>query len=796
MNDRSCVGQLAGLTGGLLGALACLLPVGTATAETEEITVTARKRSENLQAVPVAISAFTSADLEVRDVVNLEKLADQTPGLSFATAGSLVNRRAVIRGMSQQTRVGDETNVATFVDGVYVPGFSGAEFFGFDSLERIEVIKGPQSALYGRNSFAGAINYVTAKPRYESVAGARATFGGGERRGLTGYAGGAVIDDVLAVRVDAGTNDSGGSHTNTADGKPLGSAETEFVRLGLRADPLENLTLNLSLSWQQDDVNPVPATLIADDDPRRVGRRGLVSPFEGAAGGGGPIGRLYSGSLRVTSDSYNIDPRSYAGDRRIRRATFDFTLDLGGMSLVGQTAYQDRNVETLGDFNTCRSDIRAAVCNTVSPTAVGTFFGGPLANSPAIVSVLTGGIEDRKEASQDLRLQSAADGPVRWLAGIYVSRERFNDATHRLSDGTLTNADASIIYALADPQPLLDSRTLISNRFYSLYAGVDIDFSEAWTLSIEARDTREKKSADQVANVFPSNQPPTGFQERTFDFFTPRVILNWAPSDAMLWYLSAAKGVKSGGFNPGSVQFPTFDQEENWTYELGSKLTLQDGRLRLNSAVYFIDWDDQQITGTDPDNIRLPITQNVAKTEIKGLEVEALYRPRDWLQANFGLSLIDGKYKEGESASIQFLTDCSALPIPCDALFGTTPITSGSVAGRRVIGTPRSTVNAGLQLNLPMGSDGWEFIGRLDYSLQGKVYIDEANAGYLPNRETVNLRAGMQNDKIALTGFCNNLTDDDTPVFALPPRDILGVPHYYVINRNGRLCGAQFSLRY
>ena len=182
--------------------------------QVDEITVTARKKAEDLQSVPISISAFTSEQLELRDIVDLTRLADQTPGLSFATAGSIVNRRAVIRGMAQQTRVGDETNVATFVDGVYTPGFSGAEFFGFDSLERIEVVKGPQSAAYGRNSFAGAINYITSKPGDEMEYGGRVTYGTAERQGLTGYWSVPLIDDSLAIRFDAGYNRSGGTYDN------------------------------------------------------------------------------------------------------------------------------------------------------------------------------------------------------------------------------------------------------------------------------------------------------------------------------------------------------------------------------------------------------------------------------------------------------------------------------------------------------------------------------------------------------------------------------------------------------
>ena len=314
--------------------------------------------------------------------------------------------------------------------------------------------------------------------------------------------------------------------------------------------------------------------------------------------------------------------------------------------------------------------------------------------------------------------------------------------------------------------------------------------------TLELRHTREEKQANQVSNNFPSTTPPTGFQEDDFSFTTPRLILSFDVTEEWLLYASAAKGVKSGGFNPGSVQISTYDQEENWSYELGSKLTFWDGKARVNAAAYFIDWEDQQITATDPDNSRLPITTNVAKSEIKGFELEAFLNPTDWLQFNAGFTVLEAEYKEGETTSIQFLTDCDVLPIPCDLDSTLGPITSGNVAGQKIVGTPEASYNLGAQVNLPVGSGDWGFLGRVDYSWQDKVYIDQANAGYIPERRTLNLRMGVNNSQWSLQGFCNNLTDDDTPIFALPPRDILGVPHYFVINRDGRMCGLEATYRH
>ncbi|MDP6695452.1 MAG: TonB-dependent receptor [Gammaproteobacteria bacterium] len=771
-------------------------PSSTTLSGVEELTVTARRREEDLQSVPISITALTFEDLRIRDVYNLERLAQQTPGVSFGTTGSVSGTRVIIRGLAQQTRVGDEPNVANFIDGVYTPGFSGSEFFGFESLERIEVLKGPQSALYGRNSFAGAINYVTKKPTYEFEYGGRVTLGQDDREGLSAFVSGPLIDDTLAMRIDTGYNQTGGTHENTANGDQLNSTETRFVRWGTLWDANDRLRFNLALSYQEDDSNPAAVTMVADDDPQRVGQWFLASPFEFAAGGGGTIPQLMDGAIRNTSDRYWVDPRSYAGDREIWRVSLKFELDFENFQLIGLTGYQDREFDYLRDFSTCRRDVRAAVCDTVSPTAYGTFFGGPLAQAPIIGTILTGAAEDRDEFSQDLRLQSTGDGRLQWSTGIYYSTEDFEDQRQRLSDITLSNRDGTKFYALADPYNVqVDSTIDFRNDFFSVYGSLGYDISDTWNVVAETRYTREEKEADQFENNFPTGVPPTGKQEEDFDFLTPRFILNYTPTDDLLVYGSVAKGVKSGGFNPGSMAEPVFDEEKNWTYELGSKWTFLDGKARVNGAVYYIDWEDQQVTTIDPDNAQLPITVNVAESEIWGAELEGFYAPTEWLDLNIGAAIIDAEYKDGESATISAMKDCENLVIPCDAIFGPLSLTSGSLDGQNIVGTPEKMFNAGIQVNWPLFETQWDFMGRLDYSWNDKVYIDMANQGYVPSRETVNLRLGIRNDNWIVEGFCNNLTDDDTPLFALPPRDIMGVPHYAVVNRNERLCGIQISYR-
>ncbi|MBL8644300.1 MAG: TonB-dependent receptor plug domain-containing protein, partial [Rhodospirillaceae bacterium] len=163
----------------------------------EEIVVTARRREETLQTVPLSISAFSADDIANRSLENLATLANATPGMVFNTSANITSNRPIIRGLSQQTRVGDEVNTAIFVDGVYSSGFSGSEV-GFDGLQRVEVVRGPQSALYGRNSFAGAINYITKKPGDTYEYGGRGTVGTKGKWGVSGYASGPISEKVGA----------------------------------------------------------------------------------------------------------------------------------------------------------------------------------------------------------------------------------------------------------------------------------------------------------------------------------------------------------------------------------------------------------------------------------------------------------------------------------------------------------------------------------------------------------------------------------------------------------------------
>jgi iron complex outermembrane receptor protein len=796
---------------GALGAVGCSLywvsPAPAAAQDAvrtlDEIVVTARKKEEDMQSVPISISAFTAEEIENRGIQSLEDLARQTPSLEFASSGAVTSRRPIIRGLAQQTRVGDEVNVSTFVDGVYTPGFSGTTSVLFDAIERVEVIRGPQSAIYGRNSFAGAINYVTKKPADQFDFGVRGTYGSQHQEALSGFVTGPVAGDALALRLDGGFNRTGGTHKNSLDGARLNGAETEFARLGLRSLLGERVEINAAVMFQEDDLEPAAQTVIPRNDSRRVGKPDDgVSPFElfyslETTGILQSIGRRSLGELNDENDVFVQDLLA-GGERETTRGSLNIDIDFGSLTLTSLTGYQSRETTFFSDLD---------------ETADGTLFSGPgLTVDPIISQTGSGPSEDREEFSQDLRLQYDAGGAVNGSLGLYYSTEDFTEERLRWGDPPVSTSNA----ILPPPPPKVDTESVLENEFASVYGAVEFTLSEDWKFSAEGRYTREEKSAAQLQDNYPSDSTPVGdLGDQSFNYFTPRFILSFFPYDGGLLYMQAAKGVKSGGFNTnaginldefaslppdeqmalqGAQDEQHYDTEENWTYELGGKFTFWDGRAQINGAIYYVDWSNQQILtlSTDVDDPDLaisasnPILGNVAQSESQGLELEAIVLPAEWLTLNLGYAYADPKYKDAVFGTSAGWADCASVPgLDCDE----NGLSTGRVDGNRLQNTSKNTWNAGLEIQSPINERGLLAFMRGDYLYRSRRFTDAENVGWVPDASVVNLRLGVRSDSWTVEGFCNNLLEEDAPNFGFASRDFFGVPNFTVVNRQGRMCG-------
>jgi iron complex outermembrane receptor protein len=733
----------------------------------EEIVVTARRRDETLDRVPLSIAAFSGEQLENRNIDSLLRLSESVPGLSFNTAGNLGGNRPIIRGLSQQTRVGDEVNVANFIDGVYTSGFSGSEI-GFEGLERVEVVRGPQSALYGRNAFAGAINYITKKPGDQLEMGARVTLAEHGRFNVSGFAGGPIIADRLGLRIDAGHSDTGGEFRNTTNNKRVGQRVSDFVRLGAKFTPTDTLEFLASFSAREDSSGPPQLTVVPDLDPRRVGKPPPTArtPVQ--------VGRLVAGEVTDRAATYSFDPLATAGERETYRGIFHAKLSLEAFTVVALSGYERRSIYSRSDLDV---------------TPQGQLLSGVLRQT------LSSRTEFRDEFSQDLRVQSPDDRRLRWIVGGYYSSEDFDDRTLRSATPALAGTAP---LPLPDGRLNLDERTLNDSSFKAIYGSAAFDLTETLNLSLEARQTWEKKRANNIADNFPSTSRPTGLLEDKYSYFTPRGVVTFEPAEGQLYYASVAKGVKSGGFNPNSpvAQFRTYDPERNWTYEIGAKQRFLDGRAGVNATLFYIDWIDQQ-TLTFPPGFVESILGNIGKSESKGIEIDGRFSPAEWLNLTFAYAYVDSKYKDAVLVDLQGFIDCAALPkVQCAVQPGNAaPLTTGRVDGNQLQYAAKHTLNAGADIAFPLAG-AWELTAGVSVAYQSKRDNDAANVGWVPARTTLDLRAGVQTDKLKLQAFCDNVTNNVDPLVVFTPRDFAGVPHAFVNGRDGRYCGVTAAIRY
>ncbi|MCY3988669.1 MAG: TonB-dependent receptor plug domain-containing protein, partial [Gammaproteobacteria bacterium] len=302
----------------------------------EEIVVTARRVEERLQDVPLAITAFSAAEIQAAGIENLNDVADLTPGMTFSNLIGEFLPVPVIRSIAPTAVQDRENNAAIFVDGVYVSGREGLNFSQLD-LERIEVVKGPQAALYGRNSFSGAVNFVTARPTDEFRGKAELTFGDRGRMVASGAISGPLVEDKLRARVAIILNQWDGSYENQVpDGPDIGGFEYETVQASLYWTPTEQFEAGLSLYVSQDQID-VSALTSVTATCENVSARGV---------------RLanYCGELpSIGKNDLHVLERATGEERDVERAHLTMKLDtalgeisaLSGFSNVEQTFLYD-----------------------------------------------------------------------------------------------------------------------------------------------------------------------------------------------------------------------------------------------------------------------------------------------------------------------------------------------------------------------------------------------------------------------------------------------------------------------
>ncbi len=702
----------------------------------EEIIVTANKRGdEALQDVPIAIQAITGDALRNAGSVEFIDFAVRVPSLTFQDLGP-GDKKIVIRGINST----GAATVGVYYDEAVISadnrndgGGRNADIRLYD-VERIEVLKGPQGTLYGASSESGTVRIITNKPVADEVSGyisgeVSDTEKGGTNNNVNGAINLPIITDKLAMRAVGWFIDNSGyidaSRIPSGPLSNINTDETSGGRLSLRFTPTASFTLTGSATYQ--DTH--------SDGSSRFTPAGELS-FGDTANGFPPVpgGDLINTDLTRSPWDETIEVYSLTGE-------YDF--DLG--NIVATTNYFDRDIRFVFDS---------------SPILF--FFGVPI---PGI----TIQPQSRRIWSNELRYASKFDGPFNFVAGGFYSKEksdfdvqvvRSNDFGEprgpfsRLNeDDALINPDGNTFFGRFDNNRL---------RQYALFGEATFEFTPTISGTVGARYFNSRQTSRQETTHpfggFGPNPPGILSNRDTDSKTTYKFNLNWKPNEDVLIYATAAQGFRTGGLNQADLPFASgiprgFDSDSLWNYELGSKLTLADGRVWFNTAVYHIDWSNIQVRALDATGA-FPFTTNAGSATVDGAELDVTARILSGATFTIGAS-----YQNAE------LTDDQPGPET-----GPRPVNLG-LDGDKIPNVPKFIGSVNLDVERPL-SGTLNYIVHADVSYRGSSHttLGRERDGFdvrLDSYALANLRVGIKNDDWTAVIFARNLFDKRAQVDAI-----------------------------
>lgn len=571
--------------------------------QVEELTVTARRQAENLQDVPAAVSAFGAKSLYEDQVETVGDLQSHVPNLSLHV-GDASNAVVYIRGVGQIDSISfNDPGVGVYLDDVYMGRVQGS-FLDVIDPQQIEVLRGPQGTLYGRNTIGGALKFTSARPTDAVEGYLDATLGNYDSRSFKAVLGGPISSDVLLGKVAFAASRRDGYAKNVLTGKDDGDKDTIAGRVSLLFQPTSDFSAYLTLDASKNSPD-------ASRTPHRET----------------PIYSVNTGGLRpVIADPDRVEATYNDLERlKTRGAALTLEHDRGPFTFKSITAYREMEYRTHLDLDS-------------SPDGSFGIYD----------------FEDQDQTSQELQVLYKGER-LSAVAGLFYFKE--NDETF----SGLVGPDFFVIL----PGPIyfpFPANTAglrkAENTSAAAYAQLDYKLTDRASVTVGARYTYEEKWTDNRGEYFdPAVAPSAEDMERLFgtgagynvtgfeakedwSSFTPKAAFNYQVSDDVLTYFSVAKGFKSGGFNGrNSVSAQSFDPETMWSYEAGLKTELADRRVRLNLAAFYQDYKNLQLSrfAADPQTGDfVAVFDNAGRANMYGLETEltAVVTPRFRIEAN------------------------------------------------------------------------------------------------------------------------------------------------------------------
>jgi len=559
----------------------------------EEIIVTAQKRSENLQDVPIAVTAVTSDALASAGVSNIESLAASVPGITITrqSAAALIYLRGIGTTGGQS---GQEGAVATFVDGVYQPSMSGSTF-AFNNIERIEVLKGPQGTLYGRNATGGAVNVITREPSHEPTAKFDIGYGNRETLEASAYVSGGLTDNIAIDLAGLYNNVNDGFGRNQITGSKVNTKKDWGVRSKLLFQPSDQTKITLGADYSKNSgafgvsYNPVPGTT-----------QTLLGPAPA------DFGNRYD--IRSDFDP-SLSTKNWGVSGRIEQG-------IGDLTLTSITAYR-----SLDQFQNLDLD------------------AGPLPLAEANLQ------ETNTQFTQEFQLASGKSSPLQWILGLFYLDAKAGYSPFDLR-GQVFGLDPTLAAIGANGQYITDEQ---KTKSYAVFGQATYALTDRLNITAGARYSIDKRNLDYdfsfTAPAAPGGLIPvaSGTKKKTFKEPTWRLALDYELADHVLLYGSYSRGFKSGVYNLTSPLDPVVEPEKLDAYEIGVKSELFDRTLRLNVAGFYYKYSNIQLTIIKGGAQTLI---NAAKAEVKGAEAEFQWAPTKGLMINGGLQYIDGEYTD------------------------------------------------------------------------------------------------------------------------------------------------------
>lgn len=722
----------------VLVALAAAAPIATALEASDtgdgvaEVVVTARRTTERLQDVPVAVTAFGGAALESRNVDTLDQVARYTPNIRFdgaaALSGGNYNATVFIRGVGQNDfAIFSDPGVGFYVDDVYYARSIGGVMDAID-IASVQVLRGPQGTLFGRNTIGGAVLISTGTPDVNERSGqVEATLGRFDRLDGKVSVNLPLVEGKSALRLSVASLNRDGYVKRLSDGGTNGDRSAQVARAKLRVLATDTLTIDVGADYTRARETSAPSDLLAVANAPGITGQPFLANYNRVVAPTLPI-VAPSGQRALDTSFITASPfETWAGgpnanDLDLWGLQGTLTWDLGGATLKSVSAYRD---------------LRA-------------FFTRDGDNTPYTFRETTNR-EDQWQASEELQLTGKAyDSRLSYVLGAFYFKEKATDiATADLAIGLWPTGGGNVggipgYVGPASPAVFIDNAT--DNRSLAAYGQVDWEFVPRLSATLGARYTDDTKTFTS-RNTTQRNlvQFIDVTRDASFAKFTPRVGLNFKASEDLLLYASFSRGFKQGGFNgrplAGPQEVTEYAPEVLDTWEGGVKAQWLDRRLTTNLAVFHSIYKDIQLTvNQTPQNF----VANAAKGEINGFEFEAVARPVRWLSVNAAVGYLDAGY----DAVGQGLGPTQILPITVNSQF---------------VKAPKWTGTAGVDVTRDFANGGAGTL-RVDYTVYSRIYHDVANTPLITDEGygllNARLAYTLPGEALQISVFGTNLTDE------------------------------------